>query len=91
MRRPGKLLLAVALGGLMLVVTVGIAMVRPESGGPGSEAANGRASAASAPDAAPGPASRNLARCRTLTMPDSGCEAAWEARRHHFFGEDQHK
>jgi len=85
MRRPGKLLLAAALGGLMLAVTVGIAMVRPESGGRGSGAADVRAAAGGAP----GPASRNLARCRTLTMPDSGCEAAWEARRRHFFGEDQ--
>lgn len=85
MRRPGKLILAAGLGGLMLAVTVGIAMVRPESGGPGRGAADGRVSAS----AAPGSASRDLARCRTLTMPDSGCEAAWEARRRHFFGEDK--
>ncbi|CCW17979.1 hypothetical protein EBBID32_23290 [Sphingobium indicum BiD32] len=85
MGRPGKLLLAAALGGLMLAVTVGIAMVRPERGGPGSRALAGGAAAGGAP----GPATRNLARCRTLTMPDSGCEAAWEARRRHFFGEDK--
>jgi conjugative transfer region protein TrbK len=89
MRRPGKLLLAVAFGGLMLAVTVGVAMVRPESGGPGSGSGEGRASASVARDAVPGPANRNLAHCRTLTMPDSSCEAAWEARRRHFFGEDK--
>ncbi|MFA7504706.1 MAG: putative entry exclusion protein TrbK-alt [Burkholderiaceae bacterium] len=27
-----------------------------------------------------------LARCRTLTMPDSGCEAAWEEHRRRFLG-----
>lgn len=89
MRRPGKLLLAVALGGLILAVTVGIAMVRPESDGPGSEALAENAAVAAAAGAAPRPVTRNLARCRTLTMPDSGCEAAWEARRRHFFGEDK--
>ncbi len=30
----------------------------------------------------------DLIRCRTLTMPDSGCEAAWEAKRRRFFGKD---
>lgn len=30
----------------------------------------------------------DLSRCRTLTMPDSGCEAAWEAKRRHFFRRD---
>jgi conjugative transfer region protein TrbK len=34
------------------------------------------------------PLSAELARCRTITMPDSGCEAAWEANRRRFFGED---
>jgi conjugative transfer region protein TrbK len=30
----------------------------------------------------------DLRRCRTITMPDSGCEAAWEAKRRRFFGRD---
>ncbi|ALR20918.1 putative entry exclusion protein TrbK-alt [Sphingobium baderi] len=31
-----------------------------------------------------------LARCRTITMPDSGCDAAWEEHRRRFLGrEDQ--
>ncbi|AKM11059.1 putative entry exclusion protein TrbK-alt [Croceicoccus naphthovorans] len=27
-----------------------------------------------------------LARCRTLTVPDSGCNAAWEEHRRQFLG-----
>ncbi|GLS99748.1 hypothetical protein GCM10007897_11310 [Sphingobium jiangsuense] len=29
---------------------------------------------------------RELKRCATLTMPDSGCEQAWAANRGRFFG-----
>lgn len=29
-----------------------------------------------------------LARCRAATMPESGCEAAWDAERRHFFGDE---
>ncbi|AZI36089.1 hypothetical protein NT2_04_02470 [Caenibius tardaugens NBRC 16725] len=29
-----------------------------------------------------------LARCRTLTMPDSGCDAAWEEHRSRFLGRE---
>lgn len=32
-------------------------------------------------------ATRVLARCRTITMPESDCDAAWEAERRHFFGQ----
>lgn len=27
-----------------------------------------------------------LARCRTLTMPDAGCDAAWDEHRRRFLG-----
>ncbi|AMG76566.1 putative entry exclusion protein TrbK-alt [Sphingopyxis granuli] len=30
-----------------------------------------------------------LDRCRTLTMPDAGCEAAWEDHRRRFLGRDR--
>lgn len=30
-----------------------------------------------------------LVRCRTLTMPDAGCEAAWDEHRRHFLGQDR--
>ena len=36
--------------------------------------------------ARPGPLRDELARCRNLTMPDSGCDAAWEEHRRRFFG-----
>lgn len=33
--------------------------------------------------------SAELARCRTLTMPDAGCDAAWEEHRRRFLGRDR--
>lgn len=33
------------------------------------------------------PLRNELARCRNLTMPDSGCEAAWEEHRRRFLGQ----
>lgn len=33
----------------------------------------------------------DLRRCRTITMPESGCDAAWEAKRRHFFGRDDER
>lgn len=38
------------------------------------------------PDETAPEAQTDMARCRAITMPDSGCEAAWEARRRRFFG-----
>jgi conjugative transfer region protein TrbK len=32
---------------------------------------------------------RELDRCATLTMPDSGCEAAWAENRRRFFHQDE--
>ncbi|MCG2840404.1 putative entry exclusion protein TrbK-alt [Sandaracinobacter sp. RS1-74] len=34
------------------------------------------------------PLRAELDRCRTLTMPDTGCEAAWEDHRRRFLGRD---
>lgn len=34
---------------------------------------------------------RELDRCATLTMPDSGCEAAWAENRRRFFHQDDHE
>lgn len=36
----------------------------------------------------PDPLASELARCRTITMPDSGCERVWEANRRRFLGRD---
>ncbi|MBB3862464.1 conjugative transfer region protein TrbK [Novosphingobium hassiacum] len=84
MRRPGRIALGAALVGLMLAATAGIAMHWRERGQPKREARV----PAGAQEHAAAPEVRTLTRCRTLTMPDSGCEAAWEARRRHFFGQD---
>ncbi len=35
------------------------------------------------------PLRAELDRCRTLTMPDAGCEAAWEDHRRRFLGRDR--
>ena len=35
------------------------------------------------------PLRRELARCRTITVPEAGCERAWEANRRRFFGRDR--
>jgi len=37
-------------------------------------------------DAHPG-VGATLRRCRTVTVADPECEAAWEAKRRHFFGQ----
>lgn len=34
------------------------------------------------------PLRAELDRCRTLTMPDAGCEAVWEDHRRHFLGRE---
>lgn len=33
------------------------------------------------------PLGAELARCATITVPDTACEAVWTAHRHRFFGE----
>lgn len=33
--------------------------------------------------------SETLRRCRTVTVADAACEAAWEAKRRHFFGHEK--
>jgi conjugative transfer region protein TrbK len=79
MGRTAKIAAVTALAGMM--VTVGILSAsRPEP-----EPAT--VPAASEPQAATTAA--DLRRCRAITMPDSGCEAAWEAKRRQFFGRDE--
>ena len=78
MGRTAKIAGVAALAGMMLTVGI-VATTRP--------AADARAAVeTAAPIAAPPPV--DISRCRTITMPDSGCEAAWEAKRRRFFGRD---
>jgi conjugative transfer region protein TrbK len=78
MSRTAKIAGVAALAGMM--VTVGIVSVsRPEPTSATVSAADKLPAAKSAVD---------FRRCRTITIPESGCEAAWEAKRRHFFGRD---
>ncbi|MCZ4341295.1 putative entry exclusion protein TrbK-alt [Sphingomonadaceae bacterium G21617-S1] len=67
------------LAGLMMTVAVIAAVTEPRA----PEAAN-----AAAARAERDPFTAELARCRALTMPDSGCEAAWAAHQRRFFGRE---
>jgi len=78
MGRAGKLVAGAAVGGMALALAL-LAAVDPP------------ASRASAPPLisgadAPPELGETLRRCRTVTVADAACEAAWEARRRHFFG-----
>ena len=78
MSRTAKIAGVAALAGMM--VTVGIVSVsQPEPAPVTVPVADELSDAASQAD---------LRRCRTITMPESGCEAAWEAKRRHLFGRD---
>ncbi len=78
MTSAAKIAGVACLAGLMLVAMAGMAARQP------TPRANGDAPR----QAAPAIASDQLARCRTLTMPDAGCEAAWEAERRRFFRDE---
>lgn len=80
MSRGAKIAGVMALAGMMMAVAIVAA-----TGERRSPAIEAPASPRSGRD----PLAAELARCRTLTMPDAGCEAAWEAHRRRFFGEDE--
>lgn len=68
------------LAGLMLAATVGMATRLPPV------AAAARSPAASTPRAA---VAERLERCRTITVPESGCEQVWAAEHRRFFRDDR--
>lgn len=78
--RTTKIAGVAALAGLMMTVAIVAAIRKPEP--------------APAPPVAMRGEERNdrlareLDRCATLTMPDSGCEAAWAENRRRFFRQD---
>jgi len=80
MSRTAKIAGVAALAGMMAAVVVAGAVTREKP----APAATFVAPAAIT-DAA---LTRELDRCATLTMPDSGCEAAWAANRRRFFDEE---
>jgi conjugative transfer region protein TrbK len=78
MSRTAKIAGVAALAGMMVAVAT-VTVSRPERtvSAPAVERATNDAQLAA-----------DLRRCRTITMPDNGCEAAWEAKRRRFFGRD---
>lgn len=79
MNAAGKIAVGGGLAGLMLALAV-VSFVHRRPVAPVMFPA--------AVEAGPGLANGGIARCRTITVPDANCSAAWEARRRHFFGED---
>ncbi|MDF0544913.1 putative entry exclusion protein TrbK-alt [Sphingobium sp. H39-3-25] len=79
MARNLKIAGGAALAGMMMAVAIVSASHRPAPAAPPPAVR----------ESAPDPIIADMRRCRTLTMPDSGCEAAWEAKRRRFFGKDE--
>lgn len=80
MSRTVKIAGVAALGGLMMTVAI-VTAIRPDEPAPPLPLA--------LPAAAGGDRlARELDRCAILTMPDSGCEAAWAENRRRFFRQD---
>ncbi|OCC23796.1 hypothetical protein MB02_08110 [Croceicoccus estronivorus] len=81
--RTAKIAGVAALAGLMMTVAI-VAAVQPDEPAP-----------APAPplvlpaDEGEARLARELNRCASLTMPDSGCEAAWATNRRRFFRQDE--
>ncbi|AMU94701.1 hypothetical protein AOA14_08820 [Sphingopyxis terrae subsp. terrae NBRC 15098] len=81
MGRAGRLIAGAIAGGMALGLALLAALGPPAP----------RASVPpqiSAADARPG-LGVTLRRCRTVTVADDACEAAWEAKRRHFFGQER--
>lgn len=74
--RTAKIAGAAALAGLMMTVAIIAATHKPEPA-PALPAVRG--------DQRHDRLASELDRCATLTMPDSGCEAAWAENRRRFF------
>ncbi|OHT18699.1 MULTISPECIES: putative entry exclusion protein TrbK-alt [Sphingomonadales] len=81
MSRNAKIAGVAALGGIMLAVAV-VASREPQ-GLPREAVLPAREQGEQQKRLA-----RELERCATLTMPDSGCEQAWAEKRRRFFGKD---
>jgi conjugative transfer region protein TrbK len=79
MSAAAKIAGVATLAGFMMTVAVIAAVTEPRV----PEAVN-----AAATRAERDPLAAELARCRALTMPDSGCEAAWAAHQRRFFGKE---
>lgn len=81
MGRAGKLVAGAVVGGMALTIAL-LAAVDPPA--PRASAPPQISGANARPDLADA-----LRRCRTVTVADPECEAAWEAKRRHFFGQEE--
>ncbi|WP_294138498.1 putative entry exclusion protein TrbK-alt [Sphingomonas sp.] len=79
MSRTAKIAGVAAVAGLMMAVAIATA-IDPSAKRPIQAAASSDG---------PDPLARELARCRALTVPDIGCDAAWEASRSRFLGNSE--
>ncbi|WP_036525437.1 putative entry exclusion protein TrbK-alt [Novosphingobium resinovorum] len=79
MTSAAKIAGVACLTGLMLAAIAGMAAQQPTP----------RSTAEAPSRSTPAVARDQLTRCRTLTMPDAGCEAAWEAERRRFFRDEK--
>ncbi len=79
MSRTANIAVAGALGGLLMTLTVAMTMREERRVEPINVPADENVT---------DPLADDLRRCRTLTMPDSGCEAAWEERRRRFYARE---
>lgn len=79
MGRAGKLAVGAVIGGtaLTLALVAALGLPAPRASVPPQ---------ISGADAHPG-LGDTLRRCRTITVPDPECDAAWEAKRRRFFGQ----
>jgi len=81
MGRAGKTASIAVLGGLALTMALVAASDPPA---PRASAPPPISGADAPPDF-----KDTLRRCRTVTVADPECEAAWEAKRRHFFGQER--
>lgn len=81
MGRAGKLMVGAIVGGMALALAL-LAAVDPPA--PHTSASPEMSGADAGPDLGD-----TLRRCRAVTVADPECEAAWEAKRRHFFGQEE--
>lgn len=81
MGRAGMLAVGAVIGGMALTIAL-MAAVDPSA--PRASAPQQISGAEARPDM-----TATLRRCRTVTVVDPECEAAWEAKRRHFFGQEK--
>lgn len=81
MGRAGKLTAAAIIGGMALTLAL-MAVLDPPAPRASAPSRLSGADAHSVPFG-------TLRRCRSVTAADPECEAAWEAKRRHFFGQEK--